>query len=167
MERKRNGPKFTKLIDKCTIQSVTKLLDRAKKCQATSRSVLETKKKACTKNKNGCKLNKYQEDEQEKEEVTKTTIIPPIVSDRSIVTEKIDLKQNTKSCHYLNTIYDSKFETSQIEKDVTLKDGNIHLKEIENQCCFLATMKHVHVIDDSLIRKSFEDTRSNNVTQGV
>ena len=165
MEEEKSQPKFTKLINTCTIQRVTKLLDRAKKCQGTAKNVLESKKKACTKNENGCKLNKYEGEEDEKEDTA--TIKPTIVSDRSIVRKKIDLKQNTKSCHLFNTIYGSKFKTSQIEKDVTLKDGNLHLKEIGNQCCFLATMGNVHVIDDSLIKKSSDDKRSKNVPLGV
>ena len=164
MEQKPNGPKFPQLVNKRTIEGVTKLLDRAKKCQATAKNVLENKKRAYTKNQNGCKLNKY---EKEKRIEETTPVNPTIVSDGSIVTKKIDLEHDTMYCHFSNTIYGSKFETSQIEKDVTLKDGKLHLKEIGNQCCFLSTMKHVNVLNDSKIGKCSDEKRSNNVQIGV
>ena len=113
---------------------------------------------------NGCKLNKYEEEKRIEET---TAIKPTIVSDGSIVTKTIDLENDTKSSHFFDTIYDSKFKTSKREKDVTLKDGKLHLKEIGNQCCFLSTMKHVHVIDDSKIEKYSDDRKSNNVSLGV
>ena len=54
MEQKEKGQHFSKTINKFTIQSVTTLIGRIKKCQAYSNDVLESKTKANgVKNKNG------------------------------------------------------------------------------------------------------------------
>ena len=148
MEQKEKSQTFSKVINKRSIHGVTKLLDRVRKCQAATKYVLENKKKACVKNGNGI-LNKCEEKKA----------LEPIEDDTSIVREKIDSKQNT--CLHA-PVCGSKFETSQFEKEQTLKDGNLHLNTIENRC----SLSHARVINDNVIEQ-YSDNNSNTMPLGV
>ena len=153
MEQKEKGQHFSKTMNKFTIQSVTTLIGRIKKCQAYSNDVLESKTKANgVKNKNGL-LDKNAE---EKKASFKTVA----THDDTESKKRMNLIPDTNGFHASYFNRNSKIKTPEFKTDMTLNDGG--LKEIESEC-FLGNISDK---GDTMIDKLSGKTQ-NVLPQGV
>ena len=134
-----------------TIKGVTKLLKKAKKCQASANVDLENSKRAT------CMEEKEEEEHivMNKNNTVNDLENIMISNDRKLPSrEKGIFSEDTNK--YRNDAFDieatSHLESPGVERGLTLKDSHVHLNKIKSQCQ-LAHPKNA--INDNMSEKGF------------